>query len=88
MALIELQKLTREWVHQTESLSLESSYLICKKERWVHKKVYRLPRAKQDKSEEQRLIPRIDDSFDELRGSMALFKIDLRSDYHQIMVAK
>ena len=31
-------------------------------------------------------LPRIDDLFDQLRGASVFFKIDLRSDYHQLRI--
>ena len=34
------------------------------------------------------VLPRVDDLFDQLRGAAMLSKIDLRSGYHQLRVAK
>jgi hypothetical protein len=31
-------------------------------------------------------LPRIDDMFDQLQGSQVYFKIDLRSEYHQLTI--
>ncbi|GJT27220.1 putative reverse transcriptase domain-containing protein, partial [Tanacetum coccineum] len=72
--------------HVARFLTLGSSGLVCQKEGWIVSNVYRLSGIEQADSEESLSIPRIDNLFDQLKGSSVYSKIDLRSGYHQLRV--
>ncbi|GKC91781.1 putative reverse transcriptase domain-containing protein, partial [Tanacetum coccineum] len=66
--------------------TLGSSGLVCQKEGWIVSNVHRLSKTEQADSEESLSIPKDRRFFDQLQGSSVYYKIDLRSDYHQLRV--
>jgi hypothetical protein len=64
------RRVVRERLYQTKYFTLDRSSSIRGEERWDQKNVYRLQISKQSHHQEHYSLPRIEDLFDQLRGSM------------------
>ncbi|GJS29209.1 putative reverse transcriptase domain-containing protein [Tanacetum coccineum] len=67
-------------------LTLGRSGLVCQEEGWIIPDVHRLQELNKLTVKSRYPLPRINDLFDQLKGSRVYSKIDLRSGYHQLRV--
>jgi hypothetical protein len=75
-----------EGIYLSECISLGSTSLICKRERWIDEVMYRYRDINKVTIKNKYPLPRIEDLFNQLQGSQVFSKIDLWSGYHQLRV--